>query len=194
MGVSENVRRPNHKPELGVFSKKYPLLVERAKEYGFDIPTDAPWGDRIIVWRLPAIDKTESGLYLPENRNEPHVLGVLVAAGMKALDELESNGITIGHMVKWERFAGWEHDDATPEHKRGGRFLHLNARNILTSVDLKKGLETGKVNYQRGVDGRSQLQTRLLSAKKEKVLALANDPAATKAERATAKRLAAKMK
>ncbi len=194
MGVSENVKGRSPNPSLGRHSKRYPLLVARAKEYGFDLPSDAPWGDRVIVWRLPAIEKTDSGLYMPENRDEPHVLGVLVAAGMRALDELETNGITLGHMVKWERFAGWEHDDQTPEHKRGARFLHLNSRNILTSLDLKEGLERGTVNYLRGDDGRSRLETRLLSDKKAKVLQLAADPAATPAERRTAKRIAARLK
>lgn len=194
MPVSDNVKGRSPNPRMGEFSKKYPRLVARAKEYGFDLPSDAPFGDRVIVWRLPTIDKTEGGLFMPENRDDPHVLGVLVAAGMRALDELESNGITLGHMVKWERFAGWEHDDATPEHKRGARFLHLNSRNILTSVDLKDDLETGRVNYLRGEDGRSRLETKLLSGKKAKVLRLAADPGATPAERRTAARIAAKLK
>lgn len=195
MGVSENAKREGHEPEIGAFTKKYPLLVARAKEWGFDIPSDAPWGDRIVVWRLPPLRPTETGLWLPENFSEPHVLGVLVAAGMRALDEIESNGITLGHYVKFERFAGWEHNDTTPEHKRGSRFLYLNARNILSSIDLKDQLESGSVKYLRGEDGKTRLQPLALEdSKKAKVLAIANDKSATPEERKTAKRIAKKMK
>lgn len=193
MPVSENRKRPGHQPAIGKFTSKYPLLVERAKFYGFDIPTGAPMGARVTVWRLPPIT-FDGGLWVPENTASPNVIGVLVAAGMSALDYLESNGCTLGHHVKFERFAGWEHDDQTPEHKRGSRFLHINDRQILESLDLMNDLEAGRVKYLRGEDGRNRLEIRLLSEKKAKVLRLASDPTATPAERKTAARIAAKLK
>lgn len=202
MAVEENVKRVGHKVAIGKFTAQFPLLVERAKEWGFDLPSDAPWGDRIIVWRLPPLQPTESGLWIPDDEKSPHVLGVLVAAGMQALDQLESNGITLGHMVKWERFAGWEHNDVTPEHKRGSRFIHLQARQILTSLDLKDHLEAGSARYVRGEDGRNRLGgTDVLrqiaeapKTKRAKVLALASDSGATPAEKATARRIAKRLK
>lgn len=202
MSVSENVKGRVKNPKLGKFSSKYPLLVERAREWGFDIPSDAPFADRIIVWRLPPFEKTEGGIFMPDSFQDTNVFGVLVAAGMQALDTLESNGVTLGHIVKFERFAGWEHEDnlpvdrRTPEKLRGARFLHLNSRNILTSVDLKNDLEAGRVNYLRGVDGKSRLERKALPAsdKRAKVLKLAADPAATPAERKTARRIAEKLK
>jgi len=193
MPVSENVKGRVKNPKLGKWTARFPLLVERAKEWGFEIPSDAPFADRIIVWRLPPLTRKGS-LWVPENVDDPNVIGVLVAAGMQALDTLISNGVTLGHYVKFERFAGWEHEDQTPEHKRGSRFLHLNSRNILTSLDLKDDLESGRVNYLRGDDGRHRLETKLLSDKKAKVLRLAADPSAAPAERETAKKLAARMK
>jgi hypothetical protein len=195
MGVSENVKRPGRNPTVGKFTSRYPLLIERAKLYGFDIPTGAPMGARVTVWRLPPIDyDPTSKLWVPLNAQSPNVIGVLVAAGMSALDYLESNGCTLGHHVKFERFAGWEHDDQTPEHKRGSRFLHINDRQILESLDLMNDLEAGRVNYLRGDDGRNRLEVKLLSGKKAKVLRLAADPSATPAERKTAARIAAKLK
>lgn len=193
MAVSENKKRPGRTPTVGKFTSRYPLLVERAKEWGFDIPVGAPFGPRVTVWRLPPIQKS-GGLWMPEDAQSPHVLGILVSAGMSALDVLESNGVTLGHYVKFERFAGWEHDDQTPEHKRGSRFLHLNDRNILESLDLMSDLEAGRVSYLRGEDGRTRLEVKLLSDKKAKVLRLAADPSATKAERRTAARIAAQLK
>ena len=196
MGVSENAKRPGYQPKLGYFGKTYPLLAKRMSEYGFDEPSGAPLGDRITVWRLPPITMSPSGtLFLPDNRDEPNVIGVLVACGMKALDELESNGVHPGHYVVWERFTGWEADDPTPELKRCSRFLQLNARNILNSLDLMTDLESGQVRYLRGADGRSQLDVRpALPAKAErqrgKLLAMANDPATTPSEKRTARRLA----
>lgn len=194
MPVSENVRTEGADPKLGKFAKKYPLLVAAARYWGFELPSDATWADRVQVWRLPPI-KREGLVWVPDNdAPSPHVLGVLVGAGMKALEELESNGITLGHMVKFERFAGWEHNDTTPEKERGARFLYINSRQILSSIDLRLALEDGRVNYLKGEDGRYRLETRLLSEKKAKVLKLANDPGATAAERKTAKRIADRLK
>lgn len=194
MSVSENVRTVGIEPKLGKFARKYPLLVERAKHWGFELPSDATWADRVIVWRLPPIERSGGGIYIPGNLDSPHVLGVLVGAGMKALEELESNGITLGHYVKFERFAGWEHNDQTPEKLRGARFLYLNSRQILSSTDLKDALEEGRVNYLTGEDGRVRLERKLISSKKERVLKLARDPGATPAERKTARAIAARLK
>ena len=194
MPVSENVRTIGADPKLGKFARKYPLLVERAKYWGFELPSDATWADRVIVWRLPPIERSDGGIYMPGNLDSPHVLGVLVGAGMRALQELESNGITLGHYVKFERFAGWEHNDTTPEKLRGARFLYLNSRQILSSTDLKDALEDGRINYLTGEDGIVRLERKLLSAKKAKVLKLANDPGATPAERKTARRIASRLK
>lgn len=176
----------------GKFTGQYPLLVQRAKEFGFEIPTFQPWDANCIVWRLPPISTSAGGLLIPEDHRSPHVKGVLIAAGPKAMDALESNGITLGHIVIFARFAGWETNDSTPEALRGNRILMIKDRDILGSDDLRVALENGAARYIRGDDGRHRLEVKLLNGRKEKLLALAASPAATPAERDTAARLAQK--
>lgn len=178
------------KRKPGKFTGQYPLLVRRAREFGFEIPTGQPWDDNVTVWRLPPIELSRGGLFLPQREQSPHVKGVLIAAGPRAMDHLESNGITLGHIVKFARFAGWETHDSTAERTLNNEILHLKMRDVLESDDLREMLESGKARYIKGEDGKHRLEVRLLSGRKEKLLALAADPGATPAERETAKRLA----
>jgi co-chaperonin GroES (HSP10) len=179
--------------KLGKFSGQYPLLVAAAKYWKFDIPTFQPMENNVVVWRLPPLTETPSGLMIPEDHQSPHVKGVLIAAGAKALDSFESNGITLGHIVIFKRFAGWETNDQTPESMRGCRILMIAASDVIGSDNLREDLESGRAKYVKGEDGRHNLSVRQISEKKAKILRLAEDPAASPAERATAKKLAAKI-
>lgn len=196
MGVTENVKRSGLKHDWGAIGRQYPLLVERDLEYGFGPPEGAPWDDGVTVWRLPPINNVGGGLlYLPENRDEPNVVGVLVAWGMKAMEQLQSQGITLGHYVVWERFAGWEADDTTPEIKRCSRFLKLRARQILESQDVQKQLISGELSYVTDeTTGRVRMQQNLLpevkkAGRRAKLAAVANSDSAAPQERETAKRI-----
>lgn len=189
----------------GKFSASYPLLLQRSKEWGFDIPTGQPRGTVCMVWRFPPIRDhkipgTDRVLMIPDEHESPHVKGVLIAAGAKALEALESDGITLGHIVTWKRFAGEEMNDSTPEALKGMRVNFIQVSDILMSDDLRSALETGKLDYTKDEKGKinllasaipGQRKQKAISAKKEKLLRLASDPAAAPAERATAKKLAA---
>jgi len=85
----------------------HPLLTQRMKE--FDIP---PWPgeacfERVIVYCIPdshaAREKTEGGIYIPTQRVDTDKArsprGIVVSAGLKALDVLRSNGMDIGELV-----------------------------------------------------------------------------------------------
>lgn len=195
MPVTENVKRAGTKHDWGAIGDQFPLLVERSREYGFEPPSGAPWDDKVIVWRLPPINNVGGGLlYLPENLDSPNVVGILVGWGMKAMETLQSQGITLGHYVVWERFAGWEADDQTPEIKRCSRFLKLTARQILESQDVQKKLLSGELQYITGDDGRVRMQQNLLPEVKRnrrnaKLKAVANDPGASAQERETASKI-----
>lgn len=193
MPTTENKVRKGHKPKLGKFTSQYPILVARCNEYGIDIPTFQPYGNNCIVWRLPPLTESAGGIIIPEDQQSPHVKGILLSAGPQAMDTLESNGITLGHVVIFQRFAGWETNDSTPEYQRHNRILMIKDREIVGSDDLRVALESGRAKYIRGADGRHTLQVKLISDKKQKLLALASDPGATSAERATAKRIAKEM-
>lgn len=178
------------KRKPGKYTGQFPLLVKRAKEFGFDIPTGQPMDDNVTVWRLPPIELSEGGLFLPQREQSPNIKGVLIAAGPRAMDTLVSNGCTLGHIVVFARFAGWETKDSTQDRTLGNEILRLKLRDILESEDLRDALESGATRYIKGEDGRHRLEVKQLGGRTEKLLALAADPGATPAERETAKRLA----
>lgn len=70
--------------------------------------------DRIFVFQLPRVfgDKIEgSMLFRPasaQKRDEESTpRGVIISAGLKALDNLRSNGMGIGHIVNFIRLSPW---------------------------------------------------------------------------------------
>jgi len=194
MKVQKNNRKKAGEAPKGRYTAQYPLLVERAKVWGYDIPTFQPRGSNVIVWRLPPIETTPGGIHIIADEQSPHVKGVLVAAGPAALDSFESEGITLGQIVIFKRWAGWETQDQTPEALRACRILMISASDVIGSDDLREDLESGRVKYIKDGTGRHHLQTGLLSEKKAKVLALAEHPSATPGERAAARKIAAGMK
>jgi hypothetical protein len=58
---------------------------------------------------------------------------------------------------------------------------------------MREMLESGRATYVKDESGRHNLVVKQISDKKAKILRLAQDPGATPAERATAKRLASKI-
>lgn len=173
--------------------KSETLLQRRCREHGIDTASFQVTDDNVLVWRFPPLDMSPGGIVIPEDARSPHVRGILIGWGPRAADHLWSNGYEEGHIVIWKRFAGWEVNDRTPEAKRGNNFLFIKASDMLGSDDLGEQIRSGQASYVR-IEGRHVLQRRLISGKKERILALAADPNAYPAERATAKRIAAGMK
>ena len=196
MKIQRDNRKRKGTEELGKFSAQFDLLAKRQKEWGYSIPTFQPRGSGVVVWRLPPIERPMGTVYLVDevgNAQSPHVKGVLIAWGPKAMDSLTSEGYDLGHIVIFKRYAGWETNDQTPEVARACRILMLEASDIIGSDDLREQLESGKATYVKDENGRHNLAVKQISDKKAKILRLAEDPAATPAERATAKRLASKI-
>ncbi len=191
---AENRKRSGQTTKLGKYSSVHDLLVEQAKFWGFDVPTFQPRGSNVVVWRLPPVTESPGGLMIPEDHQSPHVKGILVAWGPKAMDSLVSEGYDLGHTIIFKRFAGWETNDHTPESLRGQRVLMIDASDIIGSDDVREALESGRAKYVKGEDGRHSLSVKAISDKKAKILKLAADPSATPAERETASRLASRIK
>lgn len=90
-----------------------PLLAQRRLE--FTIPDGAfaqmPLYDRVLVYQLGEKHFTEKvgSIFLPETTQErlhdEAPRGVIVGAGLKALDELRSNGCDLGHIVRFVKMA-----------------------------------------------------------------------------------------
>lgn len=134
-----------------------PLLDERRIEFGITNGafTRQATFDRMLIWQIP-MQKGEkfndSSLFMPEStqmreRNKaPH--GIIVSAGLKALDILISNGMGLGHKVLFAATA--------PYHVRydviEGREFHLIilvAGDIFGSEDLATNLRTRKVRIMQ---------------------------------------------
>jgi len=92
-----------------------PLVDDKRWKYGI---VDAAWFgqqplfDRVLVWQLPEQegDTYNGGIILKTETQKKRELveaprGVVVGAGLGALDVLRSNGVDIGHTVGFTRLA-----------------------------------------------------------------------------------------
>jgi len=91
------------------------LLDERRFTYG--IPNGAftayPVFDKVYVWQIPAQERrtySKDGAILKpdaviayDRNTAPR--GVIVSAGLQALDALRSTGIDIGHIIRFKKFS-----------------------------------------------------------------------------------------
>lgn len=130
-----------------------PLLEQRRQEH---LITDGyfrvqPVYDRVFVYQLLEDHfkdgVTEGGIVLPdmtvEREKASAPRGVLVAAGATAMDQLASNGIQLGHIVRYLFHAPWSIPVA-----RGERVTVLRAGDIIASEDLAEQLRAGKVKFE----------------------------------------------
>lgn len=129
---------------------------QRIVEYG---APDLKWAscqDIALVYRLPSKEKAKmhKGLiHIPEvaqTDEMPYSIGVLIWAGLEAMDVLESHGVLPGDLVKFARYAGEEEAAARAQeavdqvHKRKGSEEEALAAAIAAreeEVERKKLLE-----------------------------------------------------
>jgi co-chaperonin GroES (HSP10) len=148
------------------------LLKKRCLEYGIPMPSYWPPDNNVLVWRLPPIEMSTGGLLIPEDARSPHIKGILMCMGPRAMDYLVSNGFDFGHTVVFARFAGSEMHDHTATQSLAEQFVILKDRDLMGSDELREDLATGRAKYVLQ-DGRHCLQRKLIGGRKEKLLALA---------------------
>lgn len=167
----------------------------RCQEVGIIPPLGQPIDNNVVCWRLPDIEFSPGGIAIPQEHRSPHHKGLLVAVGPRARDVLFSNGVEVGDVVVWARFAGAEHSDKTHRADLGTQYITLKDRDILASDDLADELASGRAKYVLDPKtGRHNLERRMLgSGKKQKLLALAASTASP-AEAESARRIAAGLK
>lgn len=127
-----------------------PLLEARRLQYG--IPNDAfkiqAAFNVCLVKQVSWVEGEKIGsIFLPktmQKKNEEEApRGILVSAGLQALDCLRSNGIDLGHMVSMLRLAPWR----MPVEIVAGKYeylLILRTGDITGSEDLRVALAEGK--------------------------------------------------
>ena len=134
-------------------------LEEKRKKYDIPEPFYLPLGKNVLIWRIEGEEKTAGGLYVPEEHREVKTRGVLIAAGLAALDVLADNLIAVGDEVVFAKYAG--RDREAPERKQGEKttkILECKVEDVLGSVDAlvrvknydaKRDGETGEHFYAR---------------------------------------------
>lgn len=114
--VAENIADELEKSlaPRGTFNIPF-ILDERRFEYG--IPNGAfeqfPAFDKVFIWQLNTSERktyTVGGkIHKPEARiaydRNTAPRGIIVSAGLQALDSLRSSGIDVGHIVRFKKFS-----------------------------------------------------------------------------------------
>lgn len=154
---AEFLKRISQRGELNL----PPLLDQRRLEWGI---IDAAFSrqaafDRIHIWQIPE-QKTEtfgaeSKIVMPDQsrdrlKNEAP-RGILISAGLKALDALRSNGIDLGHIVNFIQAAPWR---LFVDYVAGHRIpvLVMNAGDITSSEDTARMLRAKDIGVARRSD------------------------------------------
>lgn len=86
--------------------------AERPDVRPLDVLPVAPLNDRVLILPDPVSDKA-GALWVPDVAKQYRNTGVLLAAGLSALDKMHDNGILVGDRVQFGKFAGliseWDH-------------------------------------------------------------------------------------
>lgn len=133
-----------------------PLLEARRHKYG--IPDAAfeqdAFYDWIVVHQIPpkwqeSGNETYEGTSILKTQNAKKrdtlesSRGIVVSAGLKALDSLRSHGVDIGHIISFVRVAPWIRPTANYEGYEYTMIV-LKDGDIITSEDLREALRSGK--------------------------------------------------
>lgn len=140
-------------------SESESLLARRLKAFDVDLPACQPAFDRVFVYQVNNIGEARDGdtdttfkgtsiiMPTPAKGTFGASRGLLISAGLKALDELYSHGIELGHIVWYQRLSPWQRS-----YMGNGRICQvtiLRAMEIVGSEDTmanfnEKGWEVGR--------------------------------------------------
>jgi co-chaperonin GroES (HSP10) len=133
-----------------------PLLEQRRLEYGIiDACFEAqPAFDRVYVVQISTHEDEKIGnIIMPqmaqdrEKGESPR--GILIAAGLRAMDHLRSNGIQLGDIVRFIDMAPFRFIADTVEGHEINVMI-LNDGDILDSLDTKRRVKEGKMRIACG--------------------------------------------
>lgn len=116
-------------------------LEERMKEYGIPPIPGLPMGKTILLFRIPPQDRTAGGLYIPETDQGEQEIGVLLAAGLGALDILKAALIEIGDIIWFGRYAGTNRTVRREDGKKAEQIAAMKVEDVQISVDALERLK-----------------------------------------------------
>lgn len=133
-----------------------PLLEARRLEFGI---TDGAFREqaafeRILIHQLPLAhelgSRVGSGvLYRPEDSESAakrsSCRGIIVSAGLRALDDIRTNGMDLGHIIQFIHLVPFSIPVDYLDNGELRSLLNLNAGDILASEDLALQLRTGEM-------------------------------------------------
>jgi Co-chaperonin GroES (HSP10) len=141
-----------------------PRLEARMAKYGIKMPPFAAVFDRVLVYPIDSADQptsTAGGLIVPEmmRKKAGAQMGVVVSAGVQAIEQLGSHGIAIGDIVLMARFSEYARAYFDLDGRPHQVFI-IQAGEIVASADLKVEFDEGELWYEMGTDGRVQVHER----------------------------------
>jgi|SRR5688572_19135308 len=110
-------------------------LADRIKQYGIPDPPYLPMAKDILVFRMPAEEMTSGGIVMPSTSNAPKSYGVLVAAGLRAMDKMAEHLVEIGDIVWFGKFEGEEEEIEREKGASGKYLLQMKVEGLRGSVD-----------------------------------------------------------
>jgi len=141
-----------------------PLLLHRIEQFGLVLPKGRPVYDRIYVYPIGDKDQDEkiagSILYKPQMTKDRFAAsrGVIVKAGIKALEHMWAHGIELGHIVLVARLSPWErkYEGKGREHT----VMVLRSSEIVSSEDLEEDVLDQCVGFKLAEDGTLMIEDR----------------------------------
>jgi chaperonin GroES len=110
-------------------------LDERRKTYSIPPTPYQPAAKNVLVYRLPSEERTAGGLYVPQEHQTKKSRGVLIAAGLSALDVLADHLIEVGDIVWFGHYAGRDAEVKRDAGSDAIRMVQIKVEDILGSED-----------------------------------------------------------
>ena len=132
-------------------------LAEKRKQYP-EMPRleYLPAWSNVIVYQLDAEQKTAGGLHIPDTAKTVQSRGILMAAGLAAMDKLADALIEIGDEVFLGRFAGDNRETKTQKEGKGTQTLwELVVDDIKGSAEALTRVEEYYIDLAEDEDGRN---------------------------------------
>lgn len=139
------------------------LLRERLKSFEVDLPPCQPAFDRVFVWPINNMGQSKEGDTDTTFKGTKIIMptvakgfygasrGLLISAGLKALDELYSHGMELGHIVWYQRMSPWSR--AYMGEGRICTVVIIRAMELVGSEDIMSNFDANNIEIGRDEDG-----------------------------------------
>lgn len=139
------------------------LLRERLKAFEVDMPPCQPTFDRVFVWPIHNMGQSKAGETDTTFKGTSIVMptaakgfygasrGLLISAGLTALDQLYSHGFELGHVVWYQRLSPWQR-----QYMGDGRICSvviLRAMELVGSEDVMSNFAANSLEIGKDEDG-----------------------------------------